>query len=148
MRTGLLAQTAADEPEALREALNALHGIGPKMAESVASYFAQPHTRQVVDALLALDVKAEQPVEVARSGPLSGMSFCVTGTLSQPRAQIHARIREHGGEVHDAVRQNTRYLVAGERVGASKLRAAEKRGAEIIDEAKLTALIAGEEGET
>jgi DNA ligase (NAD+) len=132
---------AADDPEQLRQALNALHGIGPKMAESVAGYFADAHTRRVVDKLLELDVKAEQPVEVATDGPLSGMSFCVTGKLSAPRPKIHARIREHGGQVHDRVRQDTKYLVAGEGVGETKLRAAEKRGAEVIDEAKLDAMI-------
>jgi len=74
-------------------------------------------------------------------GPLSGISFCVTGTLSEPREAIHAQIKALGGEVHTSVKKGTKYLVAGDKVGKAKLDTAQKRGAEVIDEAALHRLL-------
>jgi DNA ligase (NAD+) len=129
-------------PEQVRSELAEIHGIGPKIAESVAAWLADPDGRALLEKLLRLGVKAEQPAPQAPvHGPLTGSSFCVTGVLSAPREQVHARIRAAGGEVHDTVKKGTTYLVAGEKVGASKLEAARKRGTQVIDEAALEALL-------
>lgn len=130
-------------PHALREALGEIHGIGPKIADSVAAFFADAAQRDVAEKLLTHGVVAEEPEEEisAATGPLTGSSFCVTGTLSKPRGDIHALIRAHGGAVHDRVKEGTTYLVTGEKVGASKRTAAEKFGAKVIDEAGLMALV-------
>jgi DNA ligase (NAD+) len=130
-------------PEALREELGDIHGIGPKIADSVAAFFADPEQRAVAERLLERGVVAEEPEDASgpATGPLAGMSFCVTGTLSKPRGEIHQIIRAHGGTVHERVKQGTTYLVTGEKVGASKRTAAEKFGANVIDEAALMALV-------
>jgi DNA ligase (NAD+) len=92
-----------------------------------------------------LGVSRAQPrAEVAAEGPLTGQSFCVTGVLSRKREDVHAAIRAAGGTVHDKVKAGTTYLVAGDKVGASKLSAAKKAGTRVIDEAALDRLIAGE----
>jgi DNA ligase (NAD+) len=94
--------------------------------------------------LLELGVEVEEPaLASAQAGPLSGASFCVTGTLSRSREEVHAAIRAAGGEIHERVGKGTTYLVAGAKVGQSKLSAAEKRGTKVIDEAALDKLIAG-----
>ena len=72
-----------------------------------------------------------------------GLSFCVTGVLSKKREDVHAAIRSAGGEVHDKVKKGTSYLVVGEKVGKAKLDAATKRGAKLINESELEAMIAG-----
>jgi DNA ligase (NAD+) len=82
-------------------------------------------------------------VSVAAEGPLKGLSFCVTGVLSRKREDVHASIRDAGGEVHDKVKKGTTYLVIGEKVGKSKLDSAKKLGVEIIDEKRLEELVAG-----
>ena len=137
--SGLL--EVADEPELVREELAKIHGIGPMIADSAASYLADADNRKVLHQLIELGVQADEPEAEIAEGALAGSSFCVTGTLSQPRDDIHAAIRAAGGEVHDRVGKNTTYLVAGENVGKSKLTAAEKRGTKVIDEAELTAMI-------
>ena len=76
------------------------------------------------------------------AGPLSGSSFCVTGVLSRKREDVHAAIRAAGGEVHDQVKQGTSYLVAGEKVGKTKLETARQRGTQVISEADLEAMLA------
>jgi DNA ligase (NAD+) len=132
--------------DAVREALGSIHGIGPKLVESIVGYFMDPVQRQVLEKLLALGVVADEPVRKplsAAEGPLQGMSFCVTGVLSEPREAVHAKIRAAGGDVHDRVKKDTTYLVAGDKVGEAKLKAATKQGAKIIDEAALAQLIAG-----
>jgi DNA ligase (NAD+) len=80
---------------------------------------------------------------VVEGGALSGMSFCVTGVLTRKRDDVHADIRAHGGEVHDKVKKGTTYLVAGEKVGKSKLDTAKKYGTEVISEARLGEMMEG-----
>jgi DNA ligase (NAD+) len=48
-----------------------------------------------------------------------------------------------GGETHTSVKKGTTYLVVGDKVGQTKLEAARKKGAQIIDQAGLEALLAG-----
>ncbi len=145
-RYGTLEAMLDTTPEAMRAELADISGIGPKIADSVASLFADPPQRAMLAKLLELGVVAVQPEREATGGdgPLAGASLCVTGVLSSPRDAVHARIRAAGGEVHDRVRQGTTYLVAGERVGKSKLDAAARRGTRVIDEAALEGLLAGE----
>jgi DNA ligase (NAD+) len=123
----------------------AISGFGPKMVESVGKFLFAPESRALLEKLAARDVSREQPVHESKSeGPLVGKSFCVTGVLSKKREDVHQEIRDAGGEVHDKVKKGTNYLVAGEKVGKAKLDAARKFGAEVIDEAGLSALIRGE----
>jgi DNA ligase (NAD+) len=147
-----LAETARDlktllawDEEATRAHVSGISGFGPKMVESVVKYLQAPESRELLQKLLAREVSREQPVNVSKTeGPLLGMSFCVTGVLSKKREDVHAEIREAGGEVHDKVKKGTTYLVAGEKVGKAKLDGARKFGAQVVDEAGLAALLRGE----
>ncbi len=140
-----LPQIRALSPEALRERVAGIHGFGPKMVDSVVEFFADPDEIALMDRLIALDVGRPQPVaKVATEGPLVGKSFCVTGVLTEKRETVHERLRAAGAEIHDSVKKNTCYLVAGEKTGKTKLDQAKKFGAIVIDEARLNALIAGE----
>jgi DNA ligase (NAD+) len=80
---------------------------------------------------------------VPADAPLAGVTFVLTGTLSQPRAQIAEQIKAAGGIVQDAVTKQTRYLVAGGNVGATKTNKARALGTTVVDEAGLLALLAG-----
>jgi DNA ligase (NAD+) len=132
-------------PEALEEQVRAIAGFGPKMAQSLREFHADPEARALLLRLKELGVSRPQPrAESAVDGPLRGMSFCVTGVLSRKREDVHQAIRDAGGEVHDKVKSGTRYLVAGDKVGASKLTAAKKAGTQVIDEAALERLLRGE----
>lgn len=133
-------------PEQTAERLSAIDGFGPKMVESVCAYLADPDARTLLDKLRAHGVSTPQPVTrtaAAATGPLSGLSFCVTGVLSRKREDVHDAIRAAGGEVHDKVKKGTSYLVAGDKVGKAKLDQAKKAGTAVIDEAGLNGLMAG-----
>ncbi len=125
--------------------VGAISGFGPKMVESVRAFLADPSSHALLEKLLARGVSTRQPVAaVASEGPLSGKSFCVTGVLSRKREDVHADIRAGGGEVHDKVKKGTTYLVAGDKVGKSKLDGAKKHGTQVIDEKTLGAMLRGE----
>ncbi len=142
---GSLENLLSWSPEQLAEHLDRIPGFGPKMAESVQRYLADPGSRALLRRLRDHGVSRAQPQHAAvTDGPVSGYSFCVTGVLSRKREDVHAAIRAAGGEVHEKMRGGTSFLVAGEKVGATKLQAAKKHGARVIDEATLERLLSGE----
>jgi DNA ligase (NAD+) len=131
-------------PEEAREHVDAIRGFGPKMVDSVVEFLHDDEQRALMQKLVALGVGRPQPrAEVAAEGPLKGSSFCVTGVLSKKREDVHADIRAAGGEVHDSVKKNTTYLVAGDKTGKSKLDQAKKFGTKVVTEKELYALIEG-----
>jgi DNA ligase (NAD+) len=136
-----LLQWSAEEAESQ---VGAIAGFGPKMVQSFREFLFDPSSRRLLARLQARSVSRAQPrPQVAPRGPLHASSFCVTGVLSRKRDDMHAAIRQAGGEVHDKVKQGTAYLVAGEKVGKSKLDAAKQRGTKIISEADLIDMIEG-----
>ena len=82
------------------------------------------------------------PQFTKKSGSLTGQGFVITGTLqSMGRDAAAEKIRNLGGTFQTAVAKDTTYLVAGGKVGASKLKRAEQYGTKIIDEQTLLELI-------
>jgi len=131
--------------EATPEELTEIPGIGPKIAESVADYFAVALNQQVLKALgdagVVLHHEIQDIQEAADDLPFSGKSFVVTGTLSGfTRREAEDRIKILGGNVASAVTRKTDYLVAGASPG-SKVAAAGRLGTEILDEAAFLELI-------
>lgn len=141
---GSLSALLALDAETLRERASEIVGFGPKMVASLVAYVTEPSSRALLERLLELGVGSPEPVAAsATEGPLSGSSFCVTGVLSRKREAVQDDIRKAGGEVHDSVKKGTTYLVAGEKVGQSKLASAKKHGTEVITEARLLAMMSG-----
>jgi DNA ligase (NAD+) len=135
-------------PDQVAAEMALVPGIGPKTAQSVAEFLRREAHRAVLSRLLDLglgELPAGERADDAPQGglPLSGKSFCVTGTLSRPREEVHDRIRAAGGTVHTSVKKGTNYLVAGDKVGAAKIAKARSLGVAVIDEAGLDALLGG-----
>ncbi len=141
---GTLDRMLAFPHATLREHVEAIHGFGPKMADSVLVFFDDAEQRALMNKLVEFGVGRPQPREVvAAEGPLKGMSVCVTGVLSRKREDVHADIRAAGGEVHDSVKKTTTYLIAGDKTGKSKLDQAKKYGTKVLTEEQLYAMIEG-----
>jgi len=125
-------------------ALLQVRDVGPVVANSIHSFFAQPHNVEVVEQLRAAGV--HWPAEagtavVGRPQPLAGMSLVLTGTLpTLSRDAAKAMIEAAGGKVSGSVSKKTRYVVAGSEAG-SKLDKARELGLEVLDEAGLQALL-------
>lgn len=107
-------------------------GIGKVVAESIAAWFAEPDNIRLLEKFNTLNVV---PVYEKKTGSLIGKHFVVTGsleTLSRDEAAEAVRLR--GGVFQSAVSKDTHYLVAGGKVGASKLTKAKAYGTLVIDE--------------
>jgi DNA ligase (NAD+) len=142
---GTLANLLSWSEEEARTNIANIKGFGPKMVDAVVAHLFQPATREILEKLRDRNVSVAQPMAVVASdGPLSGMSFCVTGVLTKKREDVHDAIRGAGGEVHDKVKKGTTFLVTGEKVGKGKTDAAKKVGTKVIDEATLDRMLAGE----
>ena len=117
------------------EALVAIPTIGPRIAESVVSYFRNEANRQVVEKLRAARVRLEdEPRAVPTVQPFANKRFVVTGRLERfSRSQIQDLIKQYGGAVSGSVSKNTDYLVAGEG-GGSKLADAERLEVKVLTE--------------
>jgi len=121
--------------------LREVDGVGEIVAESVVAWFADEDNMKLLQKFADLGVA---PQFNRKSGRLVGQSFVITGTLqSMGRDAAADKIRELGGTFQTAVAKDTTYLVAGGKVGASKLKKAEQYGTKIINEQEFLAIIAG-----
>jgi DNA ligase (NAD+) len=116
--------------------------VGPVLAESIRDFFAEPHNREVIAALGKGGVRwPEGPRRRAATGPLTGKTFVLTGTLpSLSRDEAKALLEAAGATVAGSVSKKTDYVVAGADAG-SKLAKAESLGVPVIDEDKMRALL-------
>jgi DNA ligase (NAD+) len=121
------------------EQLEAVDGVGTVVAESIAAWFADEDNEVLLRKFEQLGVK---PHYEKKTGKLVGERFVVTGALeSMGRDEAAEKIRTFGGTFQGSVAKDTTYLVAGGKVGASKLKKAEAYGTKIISEAEFLKLI-------
>lgn len=114
------------------EQLEALDGIGKVVAESIVAWFSDEDNSNLLVKFIELGV---QPIYAKKSGKLTGKNFVVTGTLqTMSRDEAADKIRELGGSFQTSVAKDTDFLVAGGKVGASKLAKAESYGTKVINE--------------
>lgn len=117
--------------------------IKVEAAKAVLAFFAGEYGRGTLAKLAALGIdpgRAEKEA-VKTEGPLAGAGCVLTGSLSRPRAEWAKLIELAGGIVQSAVTSKTRYLIAGENVGAAKTGKAKALGTEVIDERRLKELL-------
>jgi DNA ligase (NAD+) len=121
---------------ASEDKLQTVEGIGPNIAAGILDWFGRERNRAVLAKLKAAGVwpVGAVPASLAQAGPLSGLTFVVTGTLpTLNRDGVREYIEAHGGKVSDSISKKTSYLVLGEAPG-SKLQKAQELGMKIIDE--------------
>jgi len=114
--------------------LAAIHEIGPKIAQSVVSFFANPDNRAVVRELLAQGV-TPQTEDTIQGERLAGLTFVLTGSLdSLTRKQAESLITRNGGHTASTVSKRTDYVIVGRDAG-TKLQKARRLGITCLDEA-------------
>ena len=121
--------------EADEETLLKVPDVGPVVAQRIRDFLDEEHNLEVIAQLQELGVRWQDidPTQVAEDGPLSGMTFVITGTLSgMTRDEAKDLIQREGGKVTGSVSSKTSYVLAGEKAG-SKLAKAEKLGVAVID---------------
>ena len=124
------------------EELCAVEDIGEIMATSIHEWLCQPASITLLEHLKKTGVNfgEEDQKITTNTGPLKGTIWVLTGTLSLPREEVAALIRQAGGKVSSSISGKTTYLLAGEEAG-SKLERAKKLGVAVIDEAEFQRLL-------
>lgn len=119
--------------------LLSIDGVGTVVAESVLAWFADEDNQRLLEKFKVLSV---EPVYEEKTGRLLGKHFVVTGTLeTMSRDEAAGMIRSQGGIFQTSVAKDTDYLVAGGKVGASKLKKAQQYGTTVLTEAEFTKLV-------
>jgi DNA ligase (NAD+) len=116
------------------ERLITLPDVGPKVATSVADFFARKENRHMLELLqqAGVNLENEHKGQKQASGELAGKTFLFTGTLSHfKRSDAETLVEEKGGSILGGVSSKLNYLVVGEDAG-SKLEKAKKLGSVII----------------
>ena len=109
--------------EALRaasvEELAMVEGVGPIIAESVAAYFADPRSLDLVRRLAEAGVRLEAETQSGETGeassPLAGKTFVLTGTLPGAHARGGHRTHREGRRTRDRLGEPRDRLRAGGR---------------------------------
>lgn len=129
---------------ASEEALLEVTDIGPIVARHIYTFFRQPHNLEVITDLQACGVHWDEvEVDQQQAKPLDGLTYVLTGTLSQmTRDEAKEHLQRLGAKVSGSVSKKTHCVVAGESAG-SKLSKAESLGVDVMDEPAFLAFLAG-----
>jgi DNA ligase (NAD+) len=127
--------------DATQEQLLQVADVGPTVAQSLRTFFDQPHNREVVEQLRACGVTwAEGAPAEQTPKPLLGKTFVITGTLpTLSRDEAKDLLEAAGAKVAGSVSKKTDYLLAGADAG-SKLDKALELGVAVIDEDAMNAM--------
>jgi DNA ligase (NAD+) len=133
---------------AKEERLRQINEIGPEVARSIVSFFADEKNRQALTAMLKAGLTIENPAYLDKGAykgadkgadkggerPLEGLKFVFTGSLDHwTRDEVKELVERHGGRATSSVSSGTDYVVAGPGSGA-KLSQAENHGVPVLRE--------------
>ncbi|MBT8273830.1 MAG: NAD-dependent DNA ligase LigA, partial [Bacteroidia bacterium] len=118
--------------------------IGDKIAESVREFFDSEVNRGIIERLRQFGVQLEISAEklAHQTNKLQGRSFVVSGVFeSVSRDELKKLIEDNGGKVGSSISSKTSFVVAGDKMGPSKLQKANALGIPIIDEYKFKEML-------
>lgn len=124
--------------------LAATKDIGPRTAENVVEYFANPINRDIIERLRNAGLQMSMPAESTegRTDLLEGKSFVISGTFSRhSRDEYKELIERNGGKNVGSISKKTDYVLAGENMGPAKREKAQSLGIPVIDESQFLAMI-------
>jgi DNA ligase (NAD+) len=119
------------------EDLVAVDEIGIKIAESVILFFEDEVNKDIISRLILSGVQLEISADVLanQTEKLKGDIVVVSGVFAQvSRTELKKLIEDNGGKVSSSISAKTSYIVAGDKMGPSKLEKAEKLGVMLLTE--------------
>ncbi len=130
------------------ENLIAIDEIGDVIANALIEHFKIETNVIIIEKLKAhgLQMKIDDDNLVNKSGNLNGLSIIISGSFKQhSRDELKELIEKHGGKNTSSISKKTNYLLAGDKIGPSKLSKAEKLKIPIISENDFLKMISEEE---
>jgi DNA ligase (NAD+) len=119
------------------EELLAVPEIGERIANSVGQFFADPVNKMYIEKLkqAGLQLQSDKQPIVKESNKLAGKSFVISGVfVNYERDELRDKIEANGGKVLSGISGKLDYLLAGDKLGPSKLEKAQKLGVAILSE--------------
>ncbi|EEI90099.1 DNA ligase (NAD+) [Sphingobacterium spiritivorum ATCC 33300] len=126
------------------EEIASVQDIGGRIAESVHQYLNTPIHQNQIQKLkdYGLQFEIEEKEVILAGNGLEGKTFLISGVFADfSREELTALIESHGGKMVSSISAKLNYLVAGDKMGPSKLAKAEKLQVPIINEQELLVLI-------
>ena len=120
-----------------------INDIGPQIAESINSFFSEPHNLQIIEKLRKADIKLSEDRDDKEDEKqiLDGEKFVFTGSLDNyTRSEASELVRDFGGRVTSSVSNNTDFLIIGENPG-SKYDKAKELNVNILNEDEFRELL-------
>ncbi|MDB5240833.1 MAG: ligase [Spirosoma sp.] len=130
--------------EAPLETLANVPDVGPRIAQSLADWFADPDNRIYVERLRAagLQMATDRKAVIREGDSLAGRTFLYTGTFANySREDLEAKITAHGGRLLSGISKKLNYLIVGENAGPSKIANAQKLNVPMISEDEFMAML-------
>lgn len=122
--------------------------IGERIAESVKAFFSDAANRAMVERLgsFGLKTKVEESKENGSNDILEGKTFVISGVFEKlGRDELKELIKRNGGKVLSSISAKLDYLLAGDKMGHSKLEKAEKLNIPLISENDFLKMIGNDE---
>ena len=143
-KTGKVLASAFGSMDALMSAtveeLKEIPDVGEITAISIADWFAQPQSREMIEKMRAAGVNFESKRKITDTR-FAGMTFVLTGALTKfTRDEATEKIELFGGKASGSVSKKTTFVVVGENAG-SKERKARELGIPILTEDEFLAMI-------
>jgi DNA ligase (NAD+) len=115
--------------------------IGPVIAQSVAVFFRQTQTKELLEKLRKAGVQPHATdAPVATGGPFAGKTVVFTGAMNMPRSEAEGIVKSQGGKTASSVSTKTDYVIAGESPGP-KYERARDLGVPILTEEEFLRMI-------
>lgn len=118
--------------------------IGERIAQSVIDFFSNDINKQTIERLKAYGVQMvlEEKESTVVSDLLKGKTIVVSGVFTQvSREELKQMIEDHGGKNGSSISAKTDYVVAGDKMGPSKLEKANQLGITILTEEAFLTMI-------
>jgi DNA ligase (NAD+) len=126
--------------KASEDELLQVNEVGPRIADSIREFFAEPKNLQLLGRLRQAGLKFQGQAK-KRGTQLAGKTFVITGTLpNYSREDAKRLIEDAGGRVSGSVSKRTDFVLAGSHAG-SKLDKAQELRITVIDEPALLAML-------
>ena len=123
------------------ETLSEIPDVGPIVANSIITFFAEEQTKDLIKRLKEYGVNMKDTQTAGKDNRFDGLTFVLTGSLETlTRNEAQDTIESFGGKVSSSVSKKTDYVVAGEEAG-SKLTKAQTLGIKIITENEFLEMI-------
>lgn len=118
--------------------------IGERIAQSVMDFFCEERNKRIIERLKQYGVQLvlEERESTVISDKLTGKTVVVSGVFEKvSRDELKQLIEDHGGKVGSSITSKTDFVVAGDKMGPSKLEKANKLGIVILSEDDFLSMI-------